>query len=128
MVIHIISYLTLVFPPLGLYFHASWLLNRRYLKSLTAWIDDKLKNPDVYFITMTQVIRYMQNMTQLSEMKSFEPWKVKCDVNEPPACNYPNQCALTTRELPGETVRLHTCMECPRFYPWIDSPLGEPVV
>lgn len=84
--------------------------------------------PDVYFVTMTQVVRYMQNLTELSQINSFEPWKAKCDVQEPPACFHPNQCALTTRELPGETIRLHTCMECPKSYPWYDWPLGEAIV
>lgn len=112
--------------PLGLYFHASWLLNRRFLKSLTKWIDEKLQIPDVYFVTMTQVIRYMQNTPILKDINNFEPWKIKCNVQGPPACYHPNQCALTNpRELPGETVRLHTCMECSRYYPWINNPSGD---
>ena len=35
-----------------------------------------------------------------------------------PFCSLPNACPLTTRELPGEVLRLHTCMECPNNYPW----------
>lgn len=43
----------------------------------------------------------------------------KCDVKGQPYCSLPNACPLTTRELPGETLRLFTCMECPNNYPWI---------
>ena len=112
--------------PLGLYFHASWLLNRRFFRSLTAWIDEKLQMEEVYFVTMTQVIRYMQDMRPLKEMNNFEAWKAKCNVQEEqPACHFPNQCALRTRELPGEINRLHTCMECSAYFPWLNNPNGD---
>lgn len=42
-----------------------------------------------------------------------------------PYCSLPNTCPLTTRELPGETLRLFTCVECPRHYPWILDPTGD---
>lgn len=111
--------------PLGLYFHAAWLLNRHFLSALQDWIDEKLQMKDVHFVTMTQVIRWMQSPTPLSNIAKFEPFLRKCNVQGPPACYHPNQCALTTRELPGETNRLHTCMPCSTFYPWFNQPTGE---
>ena len=42
-----------------------------------------------------------------------------------PHCSLPNACPLTTRELPGETLRLHTCVECPNNYPWLLDPTGD---
>lgn len=48
-----------------------------------------------------------------------------CDVKGQPYCSLPNACPLTTRELPGETLRLFTCMECPNNYPWILDPTGD---
>lgn len=114
--------------PLGLYFHASWLLNRDFLDALITWVDDKLKMNDVYFTTMTQVIRWMQNPTQIKDIKSFEPFNAKCKVEGEPACYNPNQCALVTKDLPGETNRLHTCTECPQYYPWISDPTGDYLV
>jgi len=113
--------------PLGLYFHASWLLNRHFLDALTDWIDEKLQMKDVYFTTMTQLIRWMQNPTPLNNINKFEPFLRKCNVQGPPACYHPNQCALTTPDLPGETIRLHTCLPCDGLdvYPWINQPTGE---
>jgi len=39
--------------------------------------------------------------------------------------NNPNSCSLTTKELAGETIRLHTCMRCPNNYPWLNDPTGD---
>jgi hypothetical protein len=112
--------------PLGIFFHASWLkLNPEYLDAFIQWIDEVLDRNDVYFVTMTQVLQWMQSPTELSSVRDFAPWKEKCDVKGQPLCNLPNHCPLSTRELPGETVRLHTCSECPQNYPWLEDPTGD---
>lgn len=72
-----------------------------------------------------QVIQWMQNPTELTSLRDFAEWKEKCDVKGQPYCSLPNACPLTTRELPGETIRLFTCMECPNNYPWILDPTGD---
>ena len=40
-------------------------------------------------------------------------------------CSLPNPCPVSTRELPDETLRLHTCEQCPKNYPWILDPTGD---
>ena len=72
-----------------------------------------------------QVIQWMQNPTELTALRDFGEWKDKCDIKGQPYCSLPNSCPLSTRELPGETLRLHTCMECPNNYPWILDPTGD---
>jgi len=88
----------------------------------------------------------MQNPTELNALRDFSEWKEKCDVKGLPYCSLPNACPLNTRlikisefylfklsiyllhcnrELPGETLRLYTCMECPNNYPWILDPTGD---
>ncbi len=112
--------------PLGIFFHASWLkLNPEYLDAFVQWIDEVLDRNDIYFVTMTQVLQWMQSPTELSSVRDFAPWKEKCDVKGQPLCNLPNHCPLSTRELPGETIRLHTCSECPQNYPWLEDPTGD---
>lgn len=113
--------------PLGLYFHAAWLKNNpEFFEAFQFWIDEILeKHSDAYFVTMTQVIQWMQNPRTKTESKSFEPWKDKCDIPEGRSCLNPNSCSLTSKELPGETVRLHTCMRCPNNYPWLNDPTGD---
>ena len=67
----------------------------------------------------------MQNPTELTALRDFTEWKEKCGVKGQPYCSLPNPCPTTSRELPGETIRLHTCMECPNNYPWILDPSGD---
>lgn len=115
--------------PLGLYYHAAWLKNNpEFLDAFLYWIDEVLANHnDVYFVTMTQVIQWIQNPRQSSEIKNFDPWKEKCSVDpsSPPACWVPNACKLTTKEVPGETLNLQTCVRCPNNYPWLNDPTGD---
>lgn len=113
--------------PLGLYFHAAWLKNNpEFLDAFLYWIDEILANhKDVYFVTMTQVIQWMQTPSTISEIKNFEPWKEKCTVEGRPACWVPNTCKLTSKEVPGETINLQTCVRCPNNYPWINDPTGD---
>lgn len=75
--------------------------------------------------SVVQVIQWMQNPTELTSLRDFQEWKEKCDVKGQPYCSLPNPCPLTTRELPGQTIRLFTCMECPNNYPWILDPTGD---
>ncbi|KRT82489.1 Carbohydrate-binding protein [Oryctes borbonicus] len=112
--------------PLGLNFHASWLKSKKeYREELIKFIEEMLGRNDVYFVTMLQVVQWMQNPTELNGLRDFQEWKEKCDVKGQPYCSLPNSCPLTTRELPGETLRLFTCMECPNTYPWILDPTGD---
>ncbi|BFF97165.1 uncharacterized protein DMAD_05635 [Drosophila madeirensis] len=113
--------------PLGLYFHAAWLKNNpEFLDAFLYWIDEILANHnDVYFVTMTQVIQWMQNPRTISEVKNFEPWREKCVVEGKPACWVPNTCKLTSKEVPGETINLQTCVRCPNNYPWVNDPTGD---
>ncbi|XP_033241484.1 uncharacterized protein verm isoform X4 [Drosophila pseudoobscura] len=112
--------------PLGLHFHASWLKSKKeYRDELVKFIEEMLGRNDVFFVTNLQVIQWMQNPTELNSLRDFQEWKEKCDVKGQPYCSLPNACPLTTRELPGETLRLFTCMECPNNYPWILDPTGD---
>ncbi|KAG9435986.1 hypothetical protein HZU67_02409 [Apis mellifera carnica] len=112
--------------PLGLHFHASWLKSKKeYREELIKFIEEMLARSDVYFVTMVQVIKWMQTPTELSALRDFQDWKETCDEKGQPYCSLPNACPLTTRELPGETLRLFTCMECPNYYPWLLDPTGD---
>lgn len=113
--------------PLGLYFHAAWLKNNpEFLDAFLYWIDEILQSHnDVFFVTMTQVIQWIQNPRTVTESKNFEPWREKCSVEGPPACWVPHTCKLTSKEVPGETINLQTCVRCPNNYPWVNDPTGD---
>ncbi|XP_068231479.1 chitin deacetylase 1 [Palaemon carinicauda] len=112
--------------PLGLHFQAAWLeSNKDFKKELIKFIIDKTSQNDVYFVTMLQVIQWMQSPTEVTGIRDFDEWKEKCDVKGLPYCSLPNVCPLHTRELREETLNLHTCMDCPRNYPWLLDPTGD---
>jgi len=113
--------------PLSLSFDAAWLkVNKGFTKVLTDWMTETLEeHNDVYFLNMIQVLEWIQKPTDINSLRDFQEWKEKCDVKGQPYCSLPNPCPLNTRELPGETVRLHTCMECPNNYPWLLDPTGD---
>lgn len=115
--------------PLGLYFHAAWLKKPEFLDAFLFWIEEILEqHDDVYFVTMTQVIEWMQNPKTLNEIKDFEPWNHKCSFDpKSKPCKKPKLCQLSTREVPGEMVNLQTCMRCPSRYPWLNDPTGNGV-
>jgi hypothetical protein len=113
--------------PLGLFFHAAWLKNNpEFLDAFLYWVDEIIESHnDVYFVTMTQVIQWIQNPQNSDNARNFEPWKERCAIEPKLACVAPNRCKLSTKELPGEALHLHTCVRCSNNYPWLNDPTGD---
>ena len=84
------------------------------------------EHPEAYFVTQTQVIQWIQNPVSLEAAKNFGPWQEKCSPEPRTQCSTPHSCKLANdKELPGEALRMHTCIRCPNQYPWLNDPLGE---
>jgi len=115
--------------PIGLFFHAAWLAQPQNIELLDAflfWVDETLKSHnDVYFVTMTQVIQWIQDPQDVDNAPNFGAWKEKCSVEPRKPCISPNSCKLSTKELPGESLHLHTCVRCSNNYPWLNDPTGD---
>ncbi|KAG7174655.1 Very low-density lipoprotein receptor-like 2 [Homarus americanus] len=114
--------------PLGLQFTSAYFETRRdFLKVLVKWVRETAEAGDYYFVTMQQVINWMEAPTEIAAIKDFQEWKGKCDVKGQPYCSLPNPCnKKVPRIFPNEQeMFLYTCMECPRTYPWLGDPLGN---
>eukprot|EP00092_Neocalanus_flemingeri_P012213 GFUD01013168.1.p1 GENE.GFUD01013168.1~~GFUD01013168.1.p1 ORF type:complete len:532 (-),score=107.90 GFUD01013168.1:129-1724(-) len=113
--------------PLGLFFHAAWLKNNpEYLDAFLYWVDEVIENhPEVYFVTQTQVIQWIQDPVAVESAKNFAPWQEKCSPGPRESCFSANSCKLDSKELPGEEIRMHTCVRCPNKYPWLNDPTGD---
>merc|ERR1719328_51963 len=48
-----------------------------------------------------------------------------CTPEPKQSCVAPNRCKLSTKELPGEALHLHTCVRCSNNYPWLNDPTGD---
>merc|ERR1712198_602075 len=112
--------------PLGLFFHAAWLKNKQeFLAAFLYWTVDVRKNhPEVYFVTMTQVIQWIQDPKTVGEARNFIPWQEKCNPGPRQTCRVANNCKLSSNEVPGEAFVMTTCVRCPTRYPWLNVPSG----
>jgi len=114
--------------PLSLNFQQSaWLKQNDFLDTLMYWIDEVQREfPETYFVTMTQVIEWMQAPKNLAETQAFDAWQIKCEAPLPFVCPKPggNNCALHVDEIPG-TFNMQTCQRCPSNLPWLSDPTGE---
>lgn len=84
--------------------------------------------PDVYILTVTQMLQYMTEPKELREVNQIESWK--CDKNiavAPKPCNIWQTCALPFK-IPEQNVTdtryMETCRECPNVYPWLGDAGG----
>ncbi|XP_018026195.1 chitin deacetylase 1 [Hyalella azteca] len=114
--------------PLGLHFTSSYFLTRQsFLREFTKWIADVAARGDFFFVTMMQAIQWMESPTEITALNNFEEWKRTCVPTGQPNCVLPNPCKRRPpRILAIEgSMALHTCMECPREYPWLYNPLGD---
>ena len=67
--------------PFGINMHAVWFDESFRLKAMDRFIDELHKLPDVYIISIHQMIAWMKNATALSDLDTFEPWKTSCQNN-----------------------------------------------
>ena len=109
--------------PFGIYRHWDEFKNAPgSLEILIKWIDDILaKHDDVYFVTMIDVIRWIQNPSKLETVKDFEPWKDKCTdfspMSSPICAGKVNRCDVH-RKNDTKMYSFDTCLPCPKFFPW----------
>ncbi|TKR83136.1 hypothetical protein L596_016773 [Steinernema carpocapsae] len=97
------------------------------MDALVRFLDKISKNQDVYFVTLHQLIEWMQNPLPLSDMRKAS--YLKCPDNEAPniqvACAKPNKCMYRTPHLNSPERQFETCNLCPDYYPWIGNPTGS---
>ena len=69
--------------PLGMHMHASWFVTKYNFKAMDRFIKEILKRPDVYIVTIKQVLDWMKYPTKLSEIEHFTPWQCKTSILKP---------------------------------------------
>lgn len=116
--------------PLGLFYHSAWLKNNpEFYDAFLYWIDEVLENhPEAYFITMTQVIQWIQEPVDVNLAQNYAPWQERCDVGPRTDCLVANSCKLVSDEVPNEVLNMQTCLRCPNTYPWLNDPTGNGII
>ncbi|KAL1495026.1 hypothetical protein ABEB36_010512 [Hypothenemus hampei] len=111
--------------PFGIHLQAAWFENNEYLNAFKKFLDSVLLKPDVWFVTNSQAIEWMQMPTPLKKLLNFMPWDCRKNLKltHEMACEKPNNCRLTSRAV-KEEINLQTCSKCPKRYPWIKNEFG----
>ncbi|XP_033749592.1 LOW QUALITY PROTEIN: uncharacterized protein LOC117334215 [Pecten maximus] len=63
--------------PFGMNMHASWFYYPDRLRAMDRFIKVLSKLPDVYIVSVSQVIDWLKKPTTLSDMHNFKPWGCK---------------------------------------------------
>lgn len=116
--------------PMGLFLHAAWLKKQPdMLDALLFWLDEVLTSyDDVYMVTMSQVLAWMQSPVDKNSASQFSLWRQRCTaLDTDSTCTVSNNCPLSNPQLGGVRYRLQTCNTCPVFYPWLNDANGNGV-
>lgn len=117
--------------PFGIHLHAAWFFLRpERVNAMRRFLDIILARRDVYIVTQSQAIAWVQNPTPLSQITTFEPWKCtpgqsyRCEYNAPPNDPRAPSCIKTfTNPI---WAQFKSCAPvCPANYPVITNPLGN---
>ncbi|XP_065164261.1 chitin deacetylase 1 [Atheta coriaria] len=109
--------------PFGLHLHSAWFKKPEYLRAFSTFVDDLLRQPDVWFVTNSQAIKWMRNPRVMSKEQDIWGCERSRFAKSEVACDAPNVCKLYSRVFQQERY-FHTCMECPPKYPWIRNEFG----
>lgn len=63
--------------PFGIHMHASWFITKYNYKAMEKFMDEILKLPDVYIVTLKQVLDWMKSPTSLSNIAAFSSWQCR---------------------------------------------------
>eukprot|EP00088_Acartia_fossae_P031666 TRINITY_DN324_c0_g1_i1.p1 TRINITY_DN324_c0_g1~~TRINITY_DN324_c0_g1_i1.p1 ORF type:complete len:549 (-),score=134.67 TRINITY_DN324_c0_g1_i1:91-1737(-) len=114
--------------PMGLFMHAAWFnKSPEMLDALEFWIDEILATyNNVYFVTMNDVLKFMQQPFPIRDAVKFQGWRERCTALDTPSeCQVSNTCVLENSALGGLRQRMQTCAPCPNGFPWLDDPTGS---
>lgn len=118
--------------PFPINLRARWFLDdgQHNLEALQEFLDELSRKNEVYFVTYTQALAWIQNPVRLADLSRSNMFA--CDFSDrTPLCAHPNLCgyfnityAPNDEEHPGDRF-FQTCGSCPDVYPWYDNPSGE---
>ncbi|XP_077546062.1 uncharacterized protein LOC144158796 isoform X1 [Haemaphysalis longicornis] len=108
--------------PFPVFLHEAYLKHPERKAGYLRFVDWLLQKDDVYFVTATEVLRFMEDPEPLSAYA-----KRPCtggNVRGPSTCPRPTTCSYKNTP-PGGERYMRTCSRCPKNYPWVNNPLGN---
>merc|ERR1712243_88157 len=128
--------------PFPMFMHAGWFTVNPYRwEALNDFIDKVLSQPDVYFVTVSDVIEWIKNPVPCEDevtedkrrtcrLDALNDWSCKSRSvkSRGPVCQKSGrQNCLLSRVVYNTTCerRFSNCFECPTTYPWLGNPDGN---
>lgn len=104
--------------PFPLFLHEAYLRHPDRKQGYLQFVDWLLTKDDVYLVTITEMLRYMQNPLPLTTYA-----RQACPTAQQSTCTKPKTCTYKNTSLGGVRY-MRTCSRCPRNYPWVGNPMG----
>ena len=105
--------------PYTLPFHTNWFTHPHQVDGLKRFIRWSLQQPQVYYLTATEVLIWMTEPT----LDVLQQLTTQCDdLGRPAVCKRPSTCEVPHKDPKNGIAELRymtTCNECPEEYPWI---------
>jgi len=128
--------------PFPMFLHAGWFTASSYRwEALNDFIDTVLSQPDVFFVTATDVIEWIKNPVPCEDelnddkertckLRELNDWSCKSRSvrSRPPVCSdSQRQNCVLSKVVYNRTCerRFSTCFQCPSSYPWLGNPDGN---
>ncbi|XP_077546074.1 chitin deacetylase 7-like isoform X2 [Haemaphysalis longicornis] len=108
--------------PFPVFLHEAYLRHPERKVGYLQFVDWLLEKDDVYLVTASEVLRFMEDPKPLSAYA-----KRSCagrNVRGPSTCPRPTTCSYKNTP-PGGERYMRTCSQCPKNYPWVNNPLGN---
>lgn len=108
--------------PFPLFVHEAYLRHPDRKQGYLQFIDWLLEKDDVYIVTISEVLDFMQNPKPLGTYN-----QQSCPGRLSPArstCPKSRTCNYKKTPLGGDRY-MTTCSQCPKNYPWVGNPMGD---
>ncbi len=107
--------------PFGVYSHSAWFYyGPQRLAALSTFLDKLATMKDVYIVTHSQMLDWVQNPTPLDKIGDFAPWK--CPPRPKPRCSYKSP---SCQKYYGEFSMKSCTTPCPPRFPHYGDPDGN---
>ncbi|KAH9364323.1 hypothetical protein HPB48_001284 [Haemaphysalis longicornis] len=108
--------------PFPVFLHEAYLQLPERKEGYLRFVDWLLQKDDVYLVTASEVLRFMEDPEPLSDYG-----KRACTGRSDSGastCPKPTTCSYMNTP-PGGERYMRTCSMCPKNYPWVNNPLGN---
>ncbi|KAH6922843.1 hypothetical protein HPB50_019845 [Hyalomma asiaticum] len=108
--------------PFPLFLHEGYLQHPERKQGYLQFIDWLLQKDNVYLVTVSEVLRFMQDPKPLGTYTQHS-----CPRRNPikrNTCLLRTKCGYEKTSLGSERY-MATCSRCPKSYPWVGNPMGD---